>query len=251
MTLYWKYLGLGFDSQHFQIQQLFNNMQKLFENWRKFKNEAQDPDDKTDDKEELLNMAPEINKKFIEDMIMDFSFNAAQSSPHRWSVGQPMVDYKFDERIGSWKFKAAFPDGTPNANNWPKFPEGTKWSAENIKDFLTQVKAKAEEHGQLSLDLNESIDSGILEKIVESIEKIVEIEVKNVYKSSILNETQGTSVKVQLVGSYTEKLMEMINQRWTSCGDRKKLKEMGYNIEIVPIELKLDENYVLLTKALL
>jgi len=26
---------------------------------------------------------------------------------------------------------------------------------------------------------------------------------------------------------------------------------MGYNIEIVPIELKLDENYVLLTKALL
>jgi len=226
-------------------------MQKLFENWRKFKNEAKDPDSNDDDGPELLNMAPEINKKFIEDMIMDFSFNAAQSSPHRWSVGQPMVDYKFDERIGSWKFKAAFPDGTPNANNWPKFPEGTKWSAENIKDFLTQVKAKAEKPSQLSLDLDESIDSGILEKIVESIEKIIEIGVKNVYKSSILNETQGTSVKAQLVGSYTEKLMEMIKQRWTSSNERKILKEMGYNVQIIPIELKLDENYILLTKELL
>ena len=226
-------------------------MQKLFENWRKFKNEAKDPDSNDDDGPELLNMAPEINKKFIEDMIMDFSFNAAQSSPHRWSVGQPMIDYKFDERIGSWKFKAAFPDGTPNANNWPKFPEGTKWSAENIKDFLTQVKAKAEKPSQLSLDLDESIDSGILEKIVESIEKIIEIGVKNVYKSSILNETQGTSVKAQLVGSYTEKLMEMIKQRWTSSNERKILKEMGYNVQIIPIELKLDENYILLTKELL
>ena len=226
-------------------------MNKLFENWRKFKNEAKDPDSNDDDGPELLNMAPEINKKFIEDMIMDFSFNAAQSSPHRWSVGQPMVDYKFDERIGSWKFKAAFPDGTPNANNWPKFPEGTKWSAENIKDFLTQVKAKAEKPSQLSLDLDESIDSGILEKIVESIEEIIEIGVKNVYKSSILNETQGTSVKVQLVGSYTEKLMEMIEQRWTSSNEREILKEMGYNVQIIPIELKLDENYILMTKELL
>ena len=226
-------------------------MNKLFENWRKFRNEAKDPDSNTDDGPELRNMAPEINKKFIEDMIMDFSFNAAQSSPHRWSVGQPMIDYKFDERIGSWKFKAAFPDGTPNANNWPKFPEGTKWSAENIKDFLTQVKAIAENPSQLSLDLNESIDSGILEKIVESIEEIIEIGVKNVYKSSILNETQGTSMKVQLVGSYTEKLMEMIKQRWTSSNERKILKEMGYSVEIIPIELKLDENYILLTKELL
>ena len=38
MTLYWKYLGPGFDSRH--LHQLFNNMQKLFENWRKFKKNA-------------------------------------------------------------------------------------------------------------------------------------------------------------------------------------------------------------------
>ena len=99
--------------------------------------------------------------------------------------------------------------------------------------------------------MNESIDSGVLEKIVESIEKIIEIEVKNVYKSSILSETQGTSVKVQLIGSYTEKLMEMIKQRWASSREREVLKEMGYNVKIIPIEFKLDENYILVTKELL
>lgn len=34
MTLYLKYLGPGFDSRH--LHQLFNNMQKLFENWRHY-----------------------------------------------------------------------------------------------------------------------------------------------------------------------------------------------------------------------
>jgi hypothetical protein len=72
-----------------------------------------------------------------------------------------------------------------------------------------------------------------------------------VYKSSMLNEAQGTSVKVQLVGSYTEKLMEMIKQRWTSSREHEVLKETGYNVEIIPIELKLDESYTLLTKKLL
>ena len=99
--------------------------------------------------------------------------------------------------------------------------------------------------------MNENIDSSILEKIVESVEEIIEIDVKNIYRSSILSEAQGTSVKVQLVGSYTEKLMEMINDRWASSNEKKQLREMGYNVEIIPIELKLDENYVLLTKWLL
>ena len=38
MTFCWIYLGPGFDSRH--LHQLFNNMQKLFENWRKYLNEA-------------------------------------------------------------------------------------------------------------------------------------------------------------------------------------------------------------------
>jgi len=223
-------------------------MKKLFENWRKFRNEAKDPDSDADDGAELRNIAPEINKKFIEDMIMDFSFNARQSSPHRWSVGQPMIDYKFDDVSGTWQYKATIPGDPKRPDSWEDiFAE----KGEDLKTFLTKVKIRAENPKQLSLDLNESIDSGILEKIVESIEKIIEIDVKNVYKSSILNEMQGTSVKVQLVGSYTKKLMEMIEQRWTSSGEHETLKEMGYNVQIIPVELKLDENYTLLTKELL
>ena len=226
----------------------FINMQKLFENWRKFRNEAQDPDSDADDGAELRNIAPEINKKFIEDMIMDFSFNARQSSPHRWSVGQPMINYKFDNASGTWQYEATIPGDPKKPDSWEDI---SAERGEDLKTFLTRVKAKAEKPSQLNLDLNESIDSGVLEKIVESIEEIIEIEVKNVYKSSILSEAQGTSVKVQLVGSYTEKLMEMINQRWTSSNERKILKEMGYNVGIVPIEFKLDENYILVTKDLL
>ena len=223
-------------------------MQKLFENWRKFRNEAKDPDSDADDGPELRNMAPEINKKFIEDMIMDFSFNAAQSSPHRWSRGQPMIDYKFDNSSGTWLYAATIPGDPNNPNNWEDIPAE---KGEDLNTFLTRVKAKAEKPSQLSLGLNESVDPGILEKIIESIEEIIEIDVKNIYRSSILSEAQGTSVKVQLVGSYTERLMEMIKQRWTSSDEHETLKEMGYDVQIIPIELKLDENYILLTKELL
>ena len=122
-------------------------MQKLFENWRKFKNEAQDPDDKTDDKEELLNMAPEINKEFIEKIIGDFSFNSAQSSQHRWSPRQPVIDYRFDERIGNWVYMAAIPDGTNDADNWPRI---NSKKGEDLKSFLTRVE---ENPNQLNLGL--------------------------------------------------------------------------------------------------
>ena len=42
MTLYLKYLGPGFDSRH--LHQLFINMQKLFENWRRYLKESTEPD---------------------------------------------------------------------------------------------------------------------------------------------------------------------------------------------------------------
>jgi len=220
-------------------------MKKLFENWRKFRNEAKDPDSDADDGAELRNIAPEINKEFIEKIIGDFSFNSAQSSQHRWSPQQPIIDYRFNERIGNWAYMAAIPDGTNDADNWQKI---NSKKGEDLSSFLMRVEKNPH---QLNLALSESIDAGILEKIVESIEKIIEIDVKNVYKSSILSETQGSLVKVQLVGSYTEKLMEMIKQRWVSSNERETLKEMGYNVEIIPIELKLDENYILITKELL
>jgi len=145
MTLYWKYLGPGFDSRH--LHQLFNNMNKLFENWRKFRNEAKDPDSNADDGAELLNMAPEINREFVEKMIGDFSFNSAQSSQHRWSPRQPVIDYRFDERIGNWVYMAAIPDGTNDADNWPRI---NSKKGEDLKSFLTRVE---ENPNQLNLGL--------------------------------------------------------------------------------------------------
>ena len=233
------------DGKYLQYWQL--GYDNAAENWEmdRHYDEVEDPDSDSDDAEELKNIAPEMNRAFIEKIIGDFSFNSGQSSQHRWSPRQPVIDYYFDKRIGSWKYTAAIPDGTSNADNWPTL--GSK-PEESIGEFLTRVKEKPY---QLNLPLNEKIDSGIIQKIVESVEEIIEIEVKNVYSASVLNEGQGIPIKVQLVGSYTEKLMEMINQRWTSCYDHKTLKKIGYNVDIVPIELKLDENYILLTKDLL
>ena len=112
-------------------------MNKLFENWRNFKNEAQDPDSNSDDSAELKNMAPEINRAFIEKIIGDFSFNSGQSSQHRWSPRQPIIDYYFDERIGGWKYTATIPDGTNNADKWPTINSSPD---EDIEEFLTRVE---------------------------------------------------------------------------------------------------------------
>jgi len=122
-------------------------MNKLFENWRKFRNEAKDPDSNADDGAELLNMAPEINREFVEKMIGDFSFNSAQSSQHRWSPRQPVIDYRFDERIGNWVYMAAIPDGTNDADNWPRI---NSKKGEDLKSFLTRVE---ENPNQLNLGL--------------------------------------------------------------------------------------------------
>ena len=112
-------------------------MKLLFENWRNFKNEAQDPDSDSDDSAELKNMAPEINRAFIEKIIGDFSFNSGQSSQHRWSPRQPIIDYYFDKRNGGWKYTATIPDGTNNADKWPTINSNPK---EDIGQFLARVE---------------------------------------------------------------------------------------------------------------
>tara|TARA_R110002110_G_scaffold350052_1_gene560084 strand:- start:287 stop:658 length:372 start_codon:yes stop_codon:yes gene_type:complete len=122
-------------------------MQKLFENWRNFKNEAQDPDSDADDAAELRHAAPEINKEFIEKMIGDFSFNSAQSSQHRWSPRQPIINYGFDTRSGAWMYTADIPDGTNNAANWPAIDSK---KGEDLISFLTRIK---ENPHQLNLAL--------------------------------------------------------------------------------------------------
>jgi hypothetical protein len=99
--------------------------------------------------------------------------------------------------------------------------------------------------------ISESLDPGILESIVENIESVIEIPVRKVYKSSLINESEGVSVKVQLAGFYTDKLMKMISERWINSKERSTLQEQGYNIEIIPDGNSLDENYILLTRELL
>ena len=97
-------------------------MQKLLENWRKFV------------------LSESLTRSEIEDAISDASFNSAKSSQHRWSPRQPIIDYYFDERLGKWKFQAAIPDGTDDADKWPRVPKDGTWSDQDIGEFLIQVR---------------------------------------------------------------------------------------------------------------
>ena len=90
-----------------------------------------------------------LTKPEIEDAIATASFNSGQSSQHRWSPRQPIIDYYFDNITSNWKFQAAIPDGTSNADNWPRFPEN-EWSSESVETFLSSVK---EVPHQLNLSL--------------------------------------------------------------------------------------------------
>ena len=99
--------------------------------------------------------------------------------------------------------------------------------------------------------INEGVDPGVAEKIIEDIELVIEIQVRNLYCSSIINESGGQILKAQLIGSYTDKLMEMIQDRWSASSQHSDLKKLGYSVEIIPIEVTLDENYILVTKELL
>ena len=103
---------------------------------------------------ELLTKAS-ITKPEIEDAIATASFNSGQSSQHRWSPRQPIIDYYFDSATDDWKFQAAIPDGTPNAKNWPRLPEDDTWSDKSIEDFLTEVEETSYQL-RLPLEITES-----------------------------------------------------------------------------------------------
>ena len=90
-------------------------MQKLFENFRTFLNEAGDPDSNDDNLPNPEEVAKALERSTIENAIQDASFNSAQSSQHRWSPRQPIVDYNFDDRLGVWAYTASIPDGTNDA----------------------------------------------------------------------------------------------------------------------------------------
>jgi len=119
----------------------------LFENFRKFLNEAGDPDSKADNLPTREETATALEVSTIERAIEKFSFNSGdeKSPKHRWGYSQPIIDYRFDDSSGVWAYTAYFPDGSDNADNWPfvKSEEG-----EGLEVFLARVK---EHPSQLNL----------------------------------------------------------------------------------------------------
>jgi|TARA_E500000305_G_scaffold100213_1_gene92952 hypothetical protein len=102
-------------------------MKLLLENWRKHLAEAN------------------LTKGDIEDAIQAASFNSNNSSSHRWSPGQPYIDYWIDKNTGKWMFSAGIPTGD-DANKWPI--EYSK-PGETLQTFLNRV----EDPTQLNLEL--------------------------------------------------------------------------------------------------
>jgi len=116
----------------------------LFENFRKFLNEAGDPDSDADDKAELDDMSDGMTRDMIEKAIEEFSFNSGdpKSSKHRWGSGQPIIDYSRAWDDGSPMYTATFP-----LENWKETPSEP---GEAFVDFLTRIK---EYSRQLTLPL--------------------------------------------------------------------------------------------------
>ena len=123
-------------------------MKSLFENWRRYVNEAGDPDSDADNDPEPEAVAKALERSTIEKTIEDFSFNSAQSSQHRWGYRQPIIDYRFDENSGVWTYTATIP-GPGDPNDWKDLDS----EGEDLETFLTRVK---EYSRQRELSLEES-----------------------------------------------------------------------------------------------
>jgi len=107
----------------------------LFENFRKFLNEAGDPDDPDDNSPELKDIAKVLEEEEIKDMIVAAGFNHDKIG-HRMSAGRPWITYKFDESSGVWAYTAHIPSDLEDADNWDKIPSDP---GEKLTDFLERV----------------------------------------------------------------------------------------------------------------
>ena len=114
-------------------------MNLLFESWRRYINEAGDPDSKADNLPTREETAAALERSTIEKTIEDFSFNSGQSSQHRWGKGQPIIDYRFDEGSGIWAYTATIPGDSNDPNSWEDVDSD---EGEDLKTFLTRVKEK-------------------------------------------------------------------------------------------------------------
>ena len=121
-------------------------MKLLLENWRRYVNEAGDPDSDADNNPEPKAIAKSLERATIEKTIEDFSFNSAQSSQHRWGRGQPIIDYRFDESSGVWIYTATIPGDPNDPNSWEDI---NLEKGEDLETFLTRVKIYLNEAGEL------------------------------------------------------------------------------------------------------
>jgi len=96
----------------------------------------------------------------------------------------------------------------------------------------------------------ESADTDLLNKVVEDVERVLEIPVNEIFKLNSINESDGINITVQLAGAYTEKLMKMIQERWFESNEYKSLQEMGYNISVVDSEALIKDSVSLIKNIL-
>ena len=125
-------------------------MNKLFENWRRYVNEAGDPDSDADNDPGPEAIAKTLERSTIERTIEDFSFNSGQSSQHRWGYNQPIIDYRFDESSGVWTYTATIPGAAGDPNSWEDIGS---YKGEDLEAFLSRIKETSK---QQELPLEES-----------------------------------------------------------------------------------------------
>ena len=107
-------------------------MKQLMEQWRRCLAE--------------IHLESGLSKTQIEDLITDkFSFNSLQAPEHRFTPGQPVVDYRFDEQTNEWEF-VAWTSSDPKASG--DTPDFQSERGERLDDFLTRVQATS---SQMSL----------------------------------------------------------------------------------------------------
>jgi len=113
-------------------------MKLIMENWRQF-SEDTDPT-----AQETRGSALDTGQ--IEDLITDkFSFNSLRAPDHRFTPGQPVVDYSFDEQANEWNFIAWTGSEPEKAKEAPDLKAE---KGETLEVFLTRVK---EASSQLTL----------------------------------------------------------------------------------------------------
>jgi hypothetical protein len=188
--------------------------------------------DDDDDDEVNESMSPE-------DIITDkYSYNSAKTSQHRWSPGQPIVDYSDtpDGRV----YTITFPDGTDRADFWPtqKSEPG-----EDLDAFLSRTKNPVQ--------LNLALDPEVIKMIEETTQNVLEIPISKMYASPSSN---GTHITVQLntdSREHASNFTRLVQNHWTSSGECVKLEKMGYKVHITTIDREDSLTGILITQQIL